>query len=99
MRPRLAAGLPLSWMADTYESSSRTSVTSVPYCPPVADGQASFGRNVSKPEWVYGFKVVLVMEPKGVVSAFGLAPAASDERPIREALAAATPKNNLSLRY
>ena len=43
--------------------------------------------------------MVLVMEPKGVVSAFGLAPAASDERPIREALAAATPKNNLSLRY
>jgi hypothetical protein len=29
-----------------------------------------------------------VVDSKGVVSAFGLAPAASDERPIREALIA-----------
>ena len=49
-------------------------------------GQASFGRSASKTEWVYGFKAALVVDPKGVVSAFGLAPAASDERPIGEAL-------------
>jgi hypothetical protein len=51
-------------------------------------GQATFGRSASKTEWVYGFKVALVVDPKGVVSAFGLAPAASDERPIGEALIA-----------
>jgi Transposase DDE domain len=51
-------------------------------------GQASFGRSASKTEWIYGFKVALVVDPKGVVSAFGLAPAASDERPIGEALIA-----------
>jgi hypothetical protein len=51
-------------------------------------GQASFGRSASKTEWVYGFKVALVVDPKGVVSAFGLAPAASEERPIGEALIA-----------
>jgi hypothetical protein len=32
--------------------------------------------------------VALVVDPEGVVSAFGLAPAASDERPIGEALIA-----------
>jgi len=51
-------------------------------------GQASFGRCASKTEWVYGFKAALVVDPKGVVTAFGLAPAASDERPIGEALIA-----------
>jgi hypothetical protein len=51
-------------------------------------GQASFGRSASKTEWIYGFKVALVVDPEGVVSAFGLAPAASDERPIGEALIA-----------
>jgi Transposase DDE domain len=51
-------------------------------------GQATFGRSASKTEWVYGFKVALVVDPKGVVSAFGLAPAASDERPIGDALLA-----------
>ena len=51
-------------------------------------GQASFGRSASKTEWVYGFKVALVVDSYGVVSAFGLAPAASDERPIGEALIA-----------
>jgi hypothetical protein len=51
-------------------------------------GQASFGRSASKTEWIYGFKAALVVDPKGVVSAFGLAPAASDERPIGEALIA-----------
>jgi hypothetical protein len=51
-------------------------------------GQACFGRSASKTEWVYGFKVVLVVDPKGVVSAFGLAPATSDERPIGVALIA-----------
>jgi hypothetical protein len=51
-------------------------------------GQASFGRSASKTEWVYGFKAALVVDPNGVVTAFGLAPAASDERPIGEALLA-----------
>jgi hypothetical protein len=51
-------------------------------------GQASFGRSASKTEWVYGFKVALVVDPQGVVSAFGLAEAASDERPIGDALVA-----------
>jgi hypothetical protein len=51
-------------------------------------GQATFGRSASKTEWVYGFKVALVVDPQGVVSAFGLAPTASDERPIGEALVA-----------
>src|ERR671910_3785024 len=49
-------------------------------------GQATFGRSASKTEWVYGFKAALVVEPQGVITAFGLAPAASDERPIGEAL-------------
>ena len=51
-------------------------------------GQASFGRSASKTEWVYGFKAALVVDPKGVVTAFGLAPAASDERPVADALVA-----------
>ncbi len=51
-------------------------------------GQASFGRSASKTEWVYGFKVALVVDPEGVVTAFGLAAAASDERPIGDALVA-----------
>jgi hypothetical protein len=51
-------------------------------------GQATFGRSASKTEWVYGFKVALVVDPDGVITAFGLAPAASDERPIGEALLA-----------
>jgi Transposase DDE domain len=51
-------------------------------------GQATFGRSASKTEWVYGFKVALVVDPQGVVSAFGLAAAASDERPIGDALIA-----------
>jgi hypothetical protein len=50
--------------------------------------QASFGRCRSKTEWVYGFKVALVVSPEGVVTAFFLAPAACDERPIGEALIA-----------
>lgn len=51
-------------------------------------GQASFGRNASKTEWVYGFKVALVVDPEGIVTAFFLAPASSDERPIGDALIA-----------
>ena len=51
-------------------------------------GQATFGRSASKTEWIYGFKVALVVDPEGVITAFGLAPAASDERPIGEALIA-----------
>jgi hypothetical protein len=51
-------------------------------------GQASFGRSASKTEWIYGFKVALVVDPDGVITAFGLAPAASDERPIGDALIA-----------
>jgi len=49
-------------------------------------GQASFGRSVSKTEWVYGFKVGLAVSPAGVVTAFGLAPANCDEKPIGEYL-------------
>ena len=52
-------------------------------------GQASFGRCVSKTEWVYGFKVALCVTPAGVITSFGLAPAACDERPIGDALLAA----------
>ncbi len=37
---------------------------------------------------VYGFKVALVVDPAGVVTAFGLAPADCDERPIGDALIA-----------
>lgn len=51
-------------------------------------GQATFGRSASKTEWVYGFKVALVVDPEGVITAFGLAPASSDERPIGDALIA-----------
>jgi hypothetical protein len=51
-------------------------------------GQATFGRSASKTEWIYGFKVALVVDPDGVVTVFGLAPASSDERPIGEALVA-----------
>ena len=43
---------------------------------------ATFGRSASKTEWVYGFKVALVVDPDGVVTAFGLAAASSDERPM-----------------
>jgi hypothetical protein len=49
-------------------------------------GQAAFGRNVSKAEWVYGFKVAPSVGTEGVVTAFGLAPANADERPIGEFL-------------
>jgi len=51
-------------------------------------GQATFGRSASKTEWIYGFKVALVVDPEGVVTAFFLAPAASDERSIGDALVA-----------
>jgi hypothetical protein len=52
-------------------------------------GQATFGGSASKTEWIYGFKVALVVDPDGVVTVFGLAPAASsEERPIGEALVA-----------
>ena len=49
-------------------------------------GQATFGRSASKTEWVYGFKVALSVSPEGVICAFGLAEAASDERPIADFL-------------
>jgi hypothetical protein len=45
-------------------------------------GQASFGRSTSKTEWVYGFKVALTVSPEGLITAFGVGEAASDERPI-----------------
>jgi hypothetical protein len=45
-------------------------------------GQATFGRSASKTEWVYGFKMVLSVSPEGVITAFGVGEAASDERPI-----------------
>ncbi len=57
-------------------------------CKGLFAGQATFGRCVSKTEWVYGFKVALVVDPEGVITAFGLAGAASDERPIGDALIA-----------
>jgi hypothetical protein len=49
-------------------------------------GQATFGRYASKTEWVYGFKVALSVSPEGVICAFGLAEAASDDRPIGDFL-------------
>jgi hypothetical protein len=52
-------------------------------------GQAAFGRSVSKTERVYGFKVAFSVGPEGVVTAFGLAPADCDERPVGEFLVAA----------
>ena len=52
-------------------------------------GQAAFGRSVSKTEWVYGFKVALVADLKGVLTSFGLAPANCDERKVGDALLAA----------
>jgi hypothetical protein len=51
-------------------------------------GEAAFGRCVSKTEWVYGFKVALSVAPPGIITAFGLAPANCDERPIGNALIA-----------
>ncbi len=57
-------------------------------------GQAAFGRCVSKTEWVYGFKVALSVSPAGVVAAFGLAEANSDERPIGEFLLTADGHDN-----
>jgi hypothetical protein len=52
-------------------------------------GQATFGYSRSRTDWVFGFKVGLAVTPAGVVTAFGLAPAACDERPIGDALVAA----------
>jgi hypothetical protein len=49
-------------------------------------GQATFGRSASKTQWVYGFKVALSVSPEGVICAFGLAEAASDDRPIGDFL-------------
>ena len=49
-------------------------------------GQATFGRCASKTEWVYGFKVGLSITPEGVITAFCLAEASADERPIGEFL-------------
>jgi len=51
-------------------------------------GQAAFSRCVSKTYWVYGFKMALSVSPEGVIMAFGLAEANSDERPIGEFLVA-----------
>ena len=49
-------------------------------------GQVTVGRSASKTEWVYGFKVALAADPEGIITAFFLAPASSDERPIGDAL-------------
>jgi hypothetical protein len=51
-------------------------------------GQAAFGRCPSKTEWVYGFKVALSVSPQGVITAFALAEANADERPVGEFLVA-----------
>ena len=48
--------------------------------------QATFGRCASKTEWVYGFKVGLTITPEGVITAFCLAEASADERPIGDFL-------------
>lgn len=58
-------------------------------------GQAAFGRCVSKTGWVYGFKVALSVNPDGIVFAFGLAEANSDERPIGEFLLASDGHDSL----
>lgn len=55
-------------------------------CKGLVAGQAAFGRCVSKTEWVYGFKVALSVSAKGVIMAFGLAGANSDERKVGEFL-------------
>ena len=49
-------------------------------------GEATFGRCLSKTEWIYGFKVGLTITPEGVITAFCLAEAAADERPIGDVL-------------
>lgn len=51
-------------------------------------GQAtSFGRCASKKtEWVHGFKVGLAITPEGVITAFCLAEACAEERPIGDFL-------------
>ncbi len=49
-------------------------------------GQATFGRCVSKTEWVYGFKLGLIVSQDGIITRFGLAEARADERPIADAL-------------
>jgi Transposase DDE domain len=49
-------------------------------------GQATFGRSASKTEWVYGLKVDLSVTPEGVITAFCLAEASAEERPIGETL-------------
>jgi hypothetical protein len=49
-------------------------------------GEAAFGRCVSKTEWIYGFKVGLTITPEGVITAFCLAEAAAEERPIGDVL-------------
>src|SRR5215831_2663330 len=52
-------------------------------------GQAAFGWSASHTDWVYGFKLGLVVAPAGVVTAFGLAPGNCPERPVADALIAA----------
>jgi DDE family transposase len=49
-------------------------------------GQASFGWCAAKGDWVYGFKVGVVVTADGVVTAFVLAGAADAERQVGEAL-------------
>ena len=58
------------------------------HCKPRFAQQAIGGRSASKTEWVYGFKVALVMDLEGIITTFGVALAASDERPIGEFLIA-----------
>lgn len=49
-------------------------------------GQATFGRNASKTDWVCGFKMALVVDPEGVVTALFPAADSYDERPIGDPL-------------
>ncbi len=49
-------------------------------------GEATFGRCTPKTEWVYGFKVGLSITSEGIITAFCLAEASADERPIGDFL-------------
>jgi hypothetical protein len=51
-------------------------------CPAKSPLREALRRSASKTEWVYGFKVGLTVSPQGVITAFGLGGAASDERPM-----------------
>jgi hypothetical protein len=49
------------------------------WCKGLFAGQGSFERNVFKTEWVYDFKLTLVVDPDDIVSTFGAASAKCGE--------------------